>query len=75
MVALNPGFPFRILSHSFGKKLDKIRNRKPGFKAIPMVPHCVCIPTLAVVLQSGSTAQGPGSNVQATTVDDPQSQS
>ena len=38
-VALNPGFPSRILSHSFGENLqavrDKIGNRKLGFKASP----------------------------------------
>ena len=29
-----PGFPFRILSRSFGEKLrDKMRNGKPGFEA------------------------------------------
>ena len=41
-VASNPGFPFRILSRSFGEKSedfspklqDKIRNRKPGFEAM-----------------------------------------
>ena len=36
-LASNPGFPFRILSCSFGEKLevklrDKIRNGKPGFE-------------------------------------------
>ena len=35
-VVSNPGFPFRILSRSFGDKFqklrDKIRNGKPGFK-------------------------------------------
>ena len=31
---LNPGFPFRILSHDFSPKLqDKILNRKPGLEA------------------------------------------
>ena len=36
-VASNPGFPFWVLSCSFGEKSqklwDKIRNGKPGFKA------------------------------------------
>ena len=36
-VVSNPGFPFRILSRSFGEKFqklwDKIRNGKPGLKA------------------------------------------
>ena len=35
-LALNPGFPFWILSHSFDfspKLCDKIRNGKPGFEA------------------------------------------
>ena len=39
-LASNPGFPFRILSRSFGEKIgfspklrDKIRNGKPGFEA------------------------------------------
>ena len=35
----------------------------------------VYVPTVAVVLQSGSTARGPGSNIQATIVDNPYSQS
>ena len=30
-IASNPGFPFRILSCSFGEK-GKIRDRKPGFR-------------------------------------------
>ena len=33
-LASNPGFPFRILSRSFGEKSrDKIRNGKRGFEA------------------------------------------
>ena len=46
MLALNSGFPFRILSRSFGE--NKIRNAKPGFEAIPMLyastlSPCECI--------------------------------
>ena len=32
-LAPNPGFSFRILSHSFGEKLRQIQNGKPGFEA------------------------------------------
>ena len=43
-VASNPGFPFRILSRSFGEKSpklqDKIRNGKPGFEARNGVRVC-----------------------------------
>ena len=40
LLALNPGFPFRILSRSrFSPKLrDKIQNGKPGFEARTL-PH------------------------------------
>ena len=39
MVATNPGFPFQILSHSFGE--NSVRQNlewKPGFKARYEVP-------------------------------------
>ena len=50
-LALNPGFPFQILSCSFGEKSevnsdfspklqDKIRNGKPGFEATLQPPFC-----------------------------------
>ena len=40
----NPGFPFRILSYSFWRKIGyKIRNGKPGFEAIHVHLSCVDI--------------------------------
>ena len=61
-VASNPGFVFRILSRSFPKPQDKIRNGKPGFKAnlgvlgqLLRTPCLVQTPDLTVVrMNSGS---------------------